>query len=272
MNKFLKISYTIAVSLATAAFTIIPEDVFQSVKVFSKASESANIITCKLLLALSIFIFSMLFVAIVRLIKQSVKINGTNYNIKISYGNIFEEKYCKILIPFDECFTTKVGLAPGEIKPSSICGQYLSIHPITDMQSLIEEKSLHPARSKSKYQNKIRYDSGLIIPHEEYLLMAFAKLNHSGLGTMSREEYIECLSKMWEEIDKYYSQKDVCIPILGSGITRIGETKLTQQELLDIMIWSYKMSSHKIKNPYTLRIVCKKQDDFSLFHLEESTF
>lgn len=65
-------------------------------------------------------------------------------------------------------------------------------------------------------------------------------------------------------IDKYYGQKDVCIPILGSGLTRINETTLTQQELLDIIISSYKLSPHKIKYPYKLYIVCKKNDDFSL--------
>jgi hypothetical protein len=55
------------------------------------------------------------------------------------------------------------------------------------------------------------------------------------------------------------------IPILGAGITRIdGSTgaSIPQQELLDMIIWSYKLSSHKIKTK--LRIICKRSDDFSL--------
>ena len=84
------------------------------------------------------------------------------------------------------------------------------------------------------------------------------------MGRLTRDEYFACLSKLWQEISKYYGQIDVCIPILGSGITRLDDTSLTQQELLDMMIASYKLSAHKIKAPLKLHIVCRKCDDFSL--------
>ena len=67
---------------------------------------------------------------------------------------------------------------------------------------------------------------------------------------MNREEYLVCLSLLWKEINKYYAQKDVCIPILGSSITRTGSgSNLTQQELLDMIIYSYKLCNSKIKIP-----------------------
>ena len=95
--------------------------------------------------------------------------------------------------------------------------------------------------------------------------MAFAQLDEEGKGKFfSHEEFLNCLSVLWKEIDKYYGQKDVCIPVLGSGITRMNDSSLTQQELLDIIIESYKLSSHKIKSPCKLRIICKKRKDFSL--------
>ena len=78
---------------------------------------------------------------------------------------------------------------------------------------------------------------------------------------------MECLSILWEEIDKYYGQQDVCIPILGAGLTRFdggSGASIPQQELLDMIIWSYKLSSHKIKAPYKLRIICRRSEDFSL--------
>ena len=65
-------------------------------------------------------------------------------------------------------------------------------------------------------------------------------------------------------IDKYYACKSVAIPILGSGITRYRDESLTQQQLLDIIIVSYKMSPHKIKRPAELHIICRECDDFSL--------
>ena len=100
--------------------------------------------------------------------------------------------------------------------------------------------------------------------------MAFAKLDENGLGVMTRKEYIACLEQLWTELDKYYGQRDICIPILGSGVTRMEDTSLTQQELLDIMIESYKLSTHKIKTPHKLCIVYKKRDDFSFDKIGES--
>ena len=122
-------------------------------------------------------------------------------------------------------------------------------------------------KSRSKYQNKERYESGRIVPNGDDLLLAFAKLDKKGLGRLTRDEYLECLTILWEEIDTYYGQTDVCIPILGSGLTRFdggSGASISQQELLNMMIWSYKLSSHKIKLPHKLRIICKKSGDFSL--------
>ena len=138
------------------------------------------------------------------------------------------------------------------------------------MQTLIDNAHLKPAKSKSKYQNKERYDSGKLVPNGDYLLMSFAKLDKDGLGGLSRDEFLDCLSMLWKEIDKYYGQKDVCIPVLGSGVTRMDGVSLTQQQLLDIIIWSYRLSAHKIKNPCQLHIVCKKSDDFSLNKIGEN--
>ena len=133
---------------------------------------------------------------------------------------------------------------------------------------------MKPHREASKFNNQDRYESGRIVPNGDDLLLAFAKLDESGLGRLSRDEYLECLSILWKEIDKYFGQKDVCIPILGSGITRIeggSGASLSQQELLDMIIWSYKLSSHKIKEPHSLRVICKRQEDFSLDKIDSQT-
>ena len=98
--------------------------------------------------------------------------------------------------------------------------------------------------------------------------MAFAKLDERGKGRFfSRDEYLECLNLLWKELENYYSGKDVCIPILGAGTTSFdgGEgASIPKQDLLDMMIWSYRLSSHKIKAPYKLRIICNRSGDFSI--------
>lgn len=273
MIKFMKKSSTWALSIITLILTFVPEATFEKCKWFPMVSDDINIVLVRVLTFIVVFVLSMTVNALFLNFQKSICIKGNNYSIQIVYGDLLEMATCKKVITFDECFTTIVGNSPSNIKPSSICGQYLTKNPIRDMQSLIENAQLKPARSRSKYQNKVRYDSGKLIPRDDDLLMAFAKLDEDGLGKFfSLDEFLECLSLLWKEIDKYYGQKDVYIPILGSGLTRIGDTALTQQELLDIMILSYRLSPHKIKTPCQLYIVCKKCNDFSLNRIGENIY
>ena len=270
MLKFLKKSSIWALSAITAIFTFVPETIFEKYKLLSNVSDEVNVVLTRVLVFIAVLVLSIIINAIYLLCRRSVRIKGNNYSIQIKYGNLFKMRNCKKVIPFDECFTTSVGDSPSNINPDSICGQYLEENPIQDMQILIDNAQLKPAKSKSKYQNKERYDSGKLVPNGDYLLMAFAKLDKDGLGELSRDEFLNCLSTLWKEINKYYGQKDVCIPILGSGVTRGEIASLTQQELLDIIIGSYKLSAHKIKLPRKLRIVYKERYSFSLNKIGES--
>lgn len=109
------------------------------------------------------------------------------------------------------------------------------------------------------------------MPNGDDLLLAFAKLDKNGRGRFpTREDYLNSLAVMWSEIQKNYQQKDVCIPVLGGGLTNIGEITPTQQELIDIIIESYKLFALKIKNPQKLRIICKKTDGISLNKIGET--
>lgn len=270
MFKFLKKSSTWALSIISIVFTFVPETIFEKCKLFLNASNEVNVVLNRVLTFIAVLVLSIILNALHALCRRSISIKGNNYSIRIKYGDLFKMRTCKKVIPFDECFTTSVGESPSDINLDSICGQYLVKYPIQDMQILIDDAQLKPAQSKSKYQNKVRYDSGKLVPNSDYLLMAFAKLNKDGLGRLSRDEFLDCLSTLWKEIDKYYGQKDVCIPVLGSGVTRMDDASLTQQELLDIIIGSYRLSAHKIKSPCKLYIICKKRDDFSLNKIGEN--
>lgn len=265
--NFLKKSITLALSVITVVFTFVPEACFEGCKLLKGASGEANIMINRILTFIAVFVIVIIVQAIYYYFRKSICIKGYGYSIRIEYGDILKKDSCKRIIDFDECFTTNVGKAPADVKCGTICGQYLIANPISsrNMQDLIEKAQLKPAKGKSEYQSKVRYESGRLVPNgDDFLLMAFAKLDKDGLGKLSRDEFLDCLSMLWKEIDKYYGQKDVCIPILGSGITRFEDKLLTKQTLLDIIVASYKLSSHKIKPPYQLHIVCKKGNDFSL--------
>lgn len=272
MIKSIKKSITLGLSIISGIFTLVPESFFLNIKLLSNFSDESNIILNRVLTSIIIIILVVIIKACYLTHRESVQIKGHNYCIQIEYGDILKMTSCKTVISFDECFSTRVGESPSDIKPTSICGQYLKAYPIDDieMQKLINAAQLIPLESKSKYQKKVRYELGKLVPRGEYLLMAFARLNEKGIGELTRDELLDGLSMLWEEIDTYYGQKDICISILGSGITRIKGESLTQQQLLDIIIASYRLSSHKIKSPYKLRIVCKRRDGFSLNKIGES--
>lgn len=248
-----------------AAIVTIPNWAIQFLPVDNNAEDEIRAASSKLLFLLIAFIIA--FFAQIN--RKTVKIKGNNYIIEVKYGDLFKEKKCKKVINFDECYTSHVGANPSDIKATSICGQYLQTKGEDfDIQRLIDNSEVKPEKTTSKFKGMPGYKPGTIIANEDALLLAFATLNENGRAKFyTRDEFIECLSRMWEQIELNCSQTDVCVPILGSGLTLFegcGDSSPSQQDLLNIMIWSYKLSSHKVKAPFKLRIVCQKRDGFSL--------
>lgn len=280
MIELLKKSTVWAFGAISVLFTFLPESFFEikkwliseivakNVKAETIKINELNVLINRCLCFLLIWILAAIAYGLFLKFKWFITIKGKNYAIRVEYGDLLKAKKCRKVISFDECYTTHVGTNPGDIKPTSICGQYLQSNQNLNVQQLITNANISPESTKSKYRNRDRYKSGSIIQNGNDLLLAFAPLDANGRGRFcSRSEYIACLSTMWEELHKYYNQQDISISILGSGQTYIdgnSGTSLSQQELLDIIILSYKLSPHKIKSPHKLRIVCRKSEDFSL--------
>ena len=250
MIDLLKKSVAYAFALISAIFTFVPEAIFGKVVLIPEAvinqfkwlegnALEINIVVNRILLFGIIWIVAAIIYKLYLRWRNEVSIKGNNYKITVEYGDVLKAKKCKRVINFDECFSSHVGNNPADVKPTSICGQYLIANPDLDIQSLISNSQLKPLNSKSRYNNKERYESGRIVPNGDDLLMAFAKLDKNGLGRLTRDEYLKCLSVLWEEIDKYYGQKDVCIPILGAGLTRFdggSGDSISQHYFLDMII------------------------------------
>lgn len=265
MSKSLFKGGSIAFFIVSCIQVFVPDSIIAMIPFFHYIkNDDIKVLVIRILTYIVVLLIATLINYIRLKRRTSVTIRGRNYSIEVQYGDIFSMDNCKKVIAFDECYTTKIGNAPQDINPNSICGQYLSNHTV-DINSLIQANRINPERAKSKYNNQTKYKSGTILPKDDFLLLAFAKLDEYGNGYITRGEYIDCLMFMWKEIDKHYAQNDVCIPILGAGTTRTGDgNPLTQQELLDIIIGSYKICGNKIKRPNKLIIVCRKYDDFSI--------
>ena len=267
--SFIKTTTAYSMSITTLIFTFVPESWFQQ-GFITVDFVSDSIVFCNRLLTL---LCSFVIVCAVKIIRnrcrKSITIGSNRYSIVVEYGNIFDKADCKKVIAFDECYTTQLGEAPHEIKKTSICGQFLENNPHININDLIRQTGLSTQNRQSDFQSKDCYESGKLLPYQDFFLMSFVKLDSAGLGRLSRAEFVKSLDVLWEEIDKYYAGKSVAIPILGSGITRFKDEMMTQQQLLDIIIASYKMSPHKMKKPAKLHIVCRESDDFSLNKIGE---
>ncbi len=271
MSKLLKRSFTWGLSIATTLFTFVPDSIIGSVKLCDKLSDDKNLLINRVGILIVVFLLSLILNWLYNLCRCKIKVEGRNYTIQVEYGNLLKCKNCQKVIAFDECFTTKIGTAPHEIKASSICGQYLKDHQGIDLKKILSDAGLKPEEEKSKYKNQDRYKSGSIAPNGDDLLLAFAKLDKNGRGYFpTRKEYLDSLAYMWSEIHKHYQTKDVCISVLGGGQTSIGESNPTNQELVDLIIESYKLYSQKIKKPQKLRIICRRKDDISLNKIGET--
>lgn len=269
MINTIKRSFSVAFAITTGILTFVPESAFSKIQVLKKVTSDWNATVNRIILLIAVYIVSTLIISVYYRYRRSINIKGRNYWIQVEYGNIlkidaiknlFFRKKCWRVITFDECFTTSVGTEKWQINEDSICGQYLKKYPITNMQHLINATGLTPCVSKSKFRNSTCYVSGSIIPRDGFFLMAFAKLNKDGLGEITYQQYLECLNLLWIEINQNYGQRDVYIPIIGSGVTRMNDIELTAQELLETIVYSYKLSRNKIKLPYKLHIVCRKKD------------
>lgn len=252
-----------AYSVNTLLLAVIPENSFKCIKLYESWSETTGVLVNRLILCFLVFSLSKIVYSFYVRSRKKVVLKCKNYSIQIEYGNIIEINDGKKVINFDECFTTKIGEGSADIKEDSICGQYLIGHKNIEIKNLIEAVGVKPAKGKSQYNNQERYESGTLIPNGDDLLMSFAKLDKNGRAYLTYEEYLECLKKLWEQIDIYRGTKDIYVPILGSFITNLGKD-FTQQELLKIMIYSYILSPNKVKEPNKLHIVCRPREGFSI--------
>ncbi|MFW6770453.1 macro domain-containing protein [Weissella cibaria] len=81
------------------------------------------------------------------------------------------------------------------------------------------------------------------------------------------------LLTFWSEVDRIYNNRSVVIPVFGSGILRFtdGYEGASAQDLLEIIIWTFKISRIKIEYPSRIKIVVfeNKSDKYNLIKLKE---
>ena len=87
-------------------------------------------------------------------------------------------------------------------------------------------------------------------------LLAFSRFDETNRAFLEINDYIDCLMNMWNECDIHYGGGTVVLPLLGAGITRFrGYENITEQELLEIIIWTFKTSRIRFQYPAKAKVV-----------------
>lgn len=192
-----------------------------------------------------------------RATSKTMNVNGSSLVVKV--GDIFQEGELRV-INFNEYFDTVVD--DKLISKSSLNGIFLDNHvqDIAALDKAIESddhltemrKGTNANRSTGK---QVRHELGSIHVSGNNLLVAFSRFNKDNMAQLTMREYINCLLTFWNEIDRVYAGKSVSIPLMGAGITRFKDANVSEQELLDLLIWSFKVSRVKFKYPAKVTVV-----------------
>jgi hypothetical protein len=229
------------------------------VLVFFHPPDTYKLLTFSILVFSLIVLYLIMWVCANRTKRIKLSINGSRIIIKT--GDIFKEENTLKVIPFNEYFDTIVD--DKIIAKSTLNGIVIQKH-IKDIKLLDEEidqnvhlskrkQTLYETRSCGKKQ---KYKLGSIHKHNEFMLTAFTKFDDENRANLSLNDYIMCLLNFWNELDIVYASKSISIPVLGTGITRSkGHNKFTEQEKLEMLLWSFKISQVSFSHTTSIKII-----------------
>jgi len=208
---------------------------------------------------------------------QKVKLNINNSELVIRRGDIFKENGFKV-IAFNEYFDTQVDNVI--ISETTLNGIYIKsmgneevakLDKKINIDPLLQEKVIERNNTRRMGKN-IKYKLGTIFPNDDYFLTAFSKFDKENRAYLYMNDYINFLLNFWNEVDSFYNGRSISIPLLGSGITRLKDAgPITDQELLELLIWSFKISRIKFTYPSYVSILIhdSRMDKINFYKLKE---
>ncbi len=206
-----------------------------------------------------LLIYSAIWVWSNLLTKIDINVEGSDVTIKV--GDIFQQPGLKV-IAFNEYFDTQVDNKI--IAANSLNGifikKYLDV-PVLNLDQYIknytfESSEILGPNSARTIGKKERYQLGTICVYKDFLMTAFSKFDDNNKATLTMPEYLGFLINFWDKVNNIYGQQSVSTTIFGSGITRIkGHKNISDEDLLKIMLWTFRISEMRFKHPARLTIL-----------------
>lgn len=249
IENFLKITSAISATLSLVVL-------FVDIPTNSKSTYGWIFIGLLALIYLAIWFWSN------NLNKIDINIEGSDVTIKV--GDIFSESGLKA-IAFNEYFDTIVDNKI--ISEKSLNGIFIKDHcgdPVSDLDNHIDNYTFDEIAKLGRNDERVsgkkwRFQIGTICVYKDFLLVAFTKFDNSNKAVLTMPEYLGFLINFWDKVNNVYGQQSVTTPIFGSGITRIqGHKTISDEDLLKIMLWTFRISEMRFKYPAKLTIVIHK--------------
>jgi hypothetical protein len=197
---------------------------------------------------------------------RNVTIEIEKSKVNIITGDIFKQSGLKV-IAFNEYMDTRVDDVL--ISRASLNGIYITSHlkePVAALDTHIaefayEDEDILERNVPRLIGKRTRYRLGTICVYGDFLLTAFSKFDRNNQANLTMPEYLEFLINFWDKVNKVYAQRSVSTTIFGSGITRIkGHRTISEEDLLKIMLWTFRISEMRFKHPAKLTIVIHKDN------------
>ncbi|GAK31018.1 hypothetical protein WOSG25_061480 [Weissella oryzae SG25] len=235
----------------------------------------------KILIIGLIFVYFILLIIANRKTKITLEHDGST--IEIKQGDILSDDYKKENIirvfNFNEFFDTKIDQEL--VSAKTLNGQILNKEfrdEITTLDKKIDESDHLSRNILEKDVQRIkgkttRYSLGTIFSaNKNTFFTALTHFDEENKARLLMPDYIKFLMKFWDEIDNLYDGNTVVITLFGNGRTRLDNgTKYEPQELLKIILWTFKLRKLKFEMPDKLVILLDSRTNSQIdyFHLKE---
>lgn len=234
-----------------------------------------------LVLAVLVLVHTFTWISINKKKSASFSINGTE--IHIMTGDLFAQKNGLKVIPMNEYFDTTVDDVI--IKTNTIHGQFiLKEFPESNRQILdnLISSNIHlNMDSKSKVnlqrapEKTQKYRLGSVFRYKDFLLTAFSRFDKENCAFLYKRDYINFLTRFWEQVEIVYNGESLNVPLMGAHITRFRDAsaQLTKQGKLEMLLASFKLSGFRINKPKRLNFIISEYDAIEIdFYSIEQMF
>lgn len=186
-------------------------------------------------------------------------------SIEIKRGDIFSKEYKNDetfrIIAFNEYFDTIVD--DKVISKRSINGKFI-LNEVSDVAELDKRiasdkhlsKLVRRVNDNRQHGKETAYKLGTVYKYSENVLFtAMTYFDDEDKATLTVQEYIKFLMRLWDEVNTFYAGKTVVIPLLGNGITRIDSNIYSSNQLLEIILWTFYLRRIKFRKPAKLIVL-----------------